>query len=169
MVGNGSSNFSERLLFNGAPIDTNAFTTGWDTKTYPNPTSPGLVLSPGASSATIGIDHLSSQFDCLNGGTFVLSTNVQDVDEDGLIDAIEDSSVDSSQKPWATPDNQLLPDIHAMKAGSDKKDIFIEVGAMRADPEYCVWRRALQHRAIERCRHRRSLAPAEARRVEDGR
>jgi hypothetical protein len=49
------------------------------------------------------------------------STTVKDADGDGLIDKLEDVS------GLQEPDGEALPDLHAMGAGSDKRDLFLEV------------------------------------------
>ena len=128
IVGNGSAKFSERLLFNNKVIATNPFVGAlggsWDNPTY------AVTLPRNASSATVRIEAAGKSYDCVSGGAFILSTAVQDADGDGLIDAIEDGTL----IPLKTPDGEPLPDLHAMGAGSDKKDLFIEVGALAAAP-----------------------------------
>ena len=55
-----------------------------------------------------------------------------DDDHDGLPDAVEDSStVPTVGGAWKDPDDQLLPDLHAMQASSGHKDMFVEIGAMK--------------------------------------
>ena len=133
IIGEGQENFSERLLFNGQVVTggINPFRNTWD-----NPTFDVSTLLPGnAASATIRIDHQGfSSFDCLSGGAFIFRTTVQDADTDGLPDALEDSSIDvRNGQPWTDALGDMLPNISAMGAGSNHKDVFIEIGAMRAD------------------------------------
>ena len=42
-----------------------------------------------------------SAYDCLTGGAWILSTPVVDVDKDGLVDGVEDSSI--NPEPTAEP------------------------------------------------------------------
>src|SRR5206468_2823290 len=67
-------------------------------------------------------------YDCLAWAAIIFSTTVQDTDGDGLPDMLEDVS------GLKEPTGELLPDLRAMGASSRHKDLFIEIGAMRAGP-----------------------------------
>ena len=66
--------------------------------------------------------------DCVASGAVVFSTSVADVDKDGLPDALENRT-DAALKD---ADDDVLPNLNAMGAGSGQPDIFIEVNAMTA-------------------------------------
>ena len=80
IVGDGQGNFSEAVQFtdnlkplvNGQPqhtmLATNPYVDGWDTKSF------DLPMSKNAESAQITVLPVSSNFDCLTGGVFILST-----------------------------------------------------------------------------------------------
>src|SRR5262249_46894187 len=128
---NGQANFSENLHLNGGAAIVNPFVHGWDNPTYT--TEHDFSMLPGATSATFSIDSQGiSNSDCLNGGLAILMVSLDDVDQDGLADSVEDSSVDPSGNPWALPTGEPLPDIHEMGASSAKPDLFVEFAAMRA-------------------------------------
>ena len=63
----------------------------------------------------------------------MFSTAVADVDTDGLPDALENAPA-----PLLDANGSELPNLFAMGAGDhglgNKKDLFIEVNAMKADP-----------------------------------
>ena len=65
-------------------------------------------------------------YDCLSTGAVVFSTRTQDGDGDGLPDKLEE--VSGLKNPAGLP----YPDIHAMGAQSDRRDLFVEIGAMRS-------------------------------------
>ena len=78
---------------------------------------------------TTRVDHSkTSPYDCLAWAAIVFSTRVQDADGDGLPDKLEDVS------GLMDPDGRPLPDLHAMGASSRHKDLFVELGAMKAQP-----------------------------------
>src|SRR5262249_23221281 len=75
--------------------------------------------------------------DCLTTGAVVFSTAVEDLDNDGLPDGLEDVSGSVLGHPTYSlkdPDGTELPNLRDMGAGHDQPDIFIEVNAMKADP-----------------------------------
>ena len=68
----------------------------------------------------------SASFDCLTGGAFILSTEVQDTDFDGLLDKWETSTA------GLDPNGEPLPDLKAMGALPNRKDLFVEINALKA-------------------------------------
>lgn len=131
--GDGQASFSERVLVNGTVVATNPFVSllgdAWDNLTIP------VTLPADAASATVKIDHVGTPYNCLTGGVFILSTAVQDVDQDGIVDKLETSG---SSGTVQDPKGQLLPDLYTMGARPNQKDLFIEIGAMKADAEQCT-------------------------------
>ena len=129
IVGEGQANFSENVTVNLTPIAgysleqgpfTGAAGPDWDNPTFD---SANFELPAGASSLALSVNHDGlSSFDCLSWGATVFSTEVQDTDNDGLLDVWEQnvSLVD--------PKGQPLPNLYAMDARHDRKDIFFEVG-----------------------------------------
>jgi hypothetical protein len=63
----------------------------------------------------------------------ILTTPVQDTDKDGIIDRLESQATSGTVKD---PTGQLLPDLYAMGARPDIKDIFIEAAAMKSTTGY---------------------------------
>jgi hypothetical protein len=132
IVGSGQAGFSERLLFNNQSLTAAANTTGsinpfvgargpdWD-----NPEFTNLPLGSGASSAVVTVDHFNfTPFDCLSWGATIFSTAVQDTDNDGLLDIWETSTT------LVDPLGVALPNLAAMGADPNIKDVFIEIGYM---------------------------------------
>jgi hypothetical protein len=126
IVGSGQANKSEILRFNGAAIATNPFRAvqgpNWDNPTYLlTPTAfPGLE---NLTQVTTSADHQGfSTFDCLTWAAIVYRTDVKDRDGDGLLDIWE-----SSTTPIFDPNGQALPNLKAMGADPDHKDVFIEL------------------------------------------
>ena len=73
------------------------------------------------------MDHThTTPYDCLSWAAIVFSTTVKDTDADGMPDKLEDVS------GLKDPTGQPLPDLRAMGANTRHKDIFIEIGAMKA-------------------------------------
>ena len=88
-----------------------------DTGAYGETVSTSIFHTPGGA------------YDCVALGAVVFSTSIEDVDKDGLPDALE-----NALSPLTDADGSTLPDLKAMGAGSDLADIFTEVNAMRANP-----------------------------------
>src|SRR5262245_25296778 len=91
IVGNGQSNFPERLYFNGQEIGNNPFVNGWDNLTTDVTNKVFLNAPPNAivNTANTHVGHDPGSFDCLSWGAVVFSTTVQDTDQDGLLDVWE--------------------------------------------------------------------------------
>ncbi len=129
IVGDGSRRLSEKVFFNGTPlVPINPF-TGADGFKWDNPTFTGLPLMPGADSAVVRVDRNGLLSDCLVFSAIIFSTTVQDTDGDGLLDIWE-----SSPTTLFNPNNQPLPNLHAMGADPTVKDVFAEIGYMFAGP-----------------------------------
>ena len=128
IVGDGRPFLSEKVLFNGQLLATNPFISAngakWDNTLF-NLTG---KLPPGSDQGTVKVEPHTLLSDCVSFSAIVLSTTVQDSDDDGLIDRLEDS-VSQISDPAGHP----LPNFHAMGAHSNHKDLFVEVGAMFAN------------------------------------
>ena len=127
IVGSGQANKSENLTYNGAPLAVNPFasTAGpkWDNPTFT------LAADPARTTVTTGVNHDGfNSFDCLTWAAVVYRTTVKDSDGDGLLDRWE-SSTDTLYDPYGRP----LPNLAAMGAAPDRKDLFIEVGYLKTD------------------------------------
>jgi hypothetical protein len=136
IVGDGQPNFPDRLLFSDnlrdaaltppailAPLPpaTDAFANGWDDQPY------DLPMSPGATSATLTLDHASEpSYDCLTGGAIIVSLEPEDTDGDGLLNRWETSTAEND--PFGNP----LPNLAAMGAHPCRKDLFVELGYFRS-------------------------------------
>jgi hypothetical protein len=123
-IGNGQANFSEQFIFNGGVVATNPFQNIWENPTFDvtsymgNLTgtgNPPVRTFPPPESAT-PISSVTAQVapygkpDCLSVGFFVLSTTVQDTDEDGLLDFWETFGKQGLNLPgWGT--NRLRKDL----------------------------------------------------------
>ena len=80
------------------------------------------------------VDPLSLIPDCLSWSAIVLSTNVQDTDGDGLVDAWE--TTNPPLMDVSDPTNRTaLPNLAAMGANPNAKDIFVEIGFMHNDQD----------------------------------
>src|SRR5262245_55913658 len=141
VTGEGQDGFYDRVLVNGKVLGENVFNgPSWEHHDFSFSNS-DPALSPiitGKDRATVRIDHDSqNSFDCLTGGAWILSVPVVDADKDGLVDNVEDGSFNPNEPPgtpWLDPVGRPLPDIHAMGASSSQPDLFVEIGAMWAQP-----------------------------------
>ncbi|MCU0250441.1 MAG: hypothetical protein MUE61_09545 [Vicinamibacterales bacterium] len=133
IVGDGRPYVSEKVLFDGQVIATNPFFSAegpkWDNPTFPLTATP-LPLPAGAASVAVKVAPNGLLSDCLCYSGIVLSTEVQDSDKDGLLDVWE-----SSTTTLYDPNGQPLPNLAAMGANKDVKDLFIEIGYMKIDAE----------------------------------
>ena len=136
IVGNGQSNFTEYVTFkngNGTTLyqRTNPFVgPNWDTNRET------FTLTGGTSSASVTIERggSSGSFDCLSWGAMILSTTVQDVDNDGIVDRLESSTESGTITDPNT--GEKLPDLYAMGGRVGIKDLFIEFGMMKSTLGY---------------------------------
>ena len=133
IVGDGRPYVSEKVLFNGQVIATNPFFSAegakWDNPTFPLTATP-LPLPAGAASVAVKVAPNGLLSDCLCYSGIVLSTEVEDSDGDGLLDVWEESTT-----TLYDPNGQPLPNLKAMGASKDVKDLFIEIGYMKTDAE----------------------------------
>ena len=141
IVGSGARNATERCCSTGARIATDPF--AGDDRT--GRVGPGLVQSDlrreladarhgsgtpaTAKRSRRGRPHATtSPYDCSAWAAVIFSTAVQDTDGDGLPDKLEDVS------GLKDPTGQLAagPPRHGRELAH--KDLFVEIGAMKADP-----------------------------------
>ena len=129
IVGDGRSFLGEKVRLDGQVIATNPFasTEGakWDSPTFEN-----LAVAPNAASTTVQVSPNGVLPDCLCFSGMVFSTDVQDTDGDGLLDIWE-----SSTTPILDPNGKPLPNLNAMGAHPDRKDLFVEIGYMKTDTD----------------------------------
>jgi hypothetical protein len=138
IVGSGAPNDTDQIWFNSsaAPIGTNRFVRasgGQSDRAWSNPTISVSSLMPGTDGGVYGeqvttrVDHGStSPYDCLSWAAVVFSTTVHDGDGDGVVSKLEDVS------GLLNPADRPYPDLHAMGASSNHKDLFVELGRMVA-------------------------------------
>jgi VCBS repeat-containing protein len=127
IVGGGQSNGSEVLRYNETEVASDPFASArsaqWD-----NPTI-SVDAAPGPSAVTTSVDQGAGGFStwgCLTWAAVVYRTTVNDFDGDGLLNRWE-----TSDAPILDPQGQALPNLEAMGALPDRKDVFIEVGYMQ--------------------------------------
>src|SRR5688572_29094035 len=140
ITGGSAPNETDRLWFtagartllanNPFPASSDASDRTWSNKTYDVSALMGSIGShPEYGQQVITeIDHRkSTPYDCLSWGAMIFSTTVKHQDRDGLIDLLEDSN-STLKEPTGAP----LPNLKAMGATSTVRDLFLEVGAMKA-------------------------------------
>lgn len=127
IVGDGSKFLSERVFVDNTLVAVNPFVGASGVK-WDNPTF-NVVLPGDAASAQVKVDRNGLFSDCLSWSAIIFSTTVQDTDGDGLLDVWE-----SSAATLHDPNNQPLPNLHAMGADPNVKDVFAEVAYMYALP-----------------------------------
>ena len=130
IVGSGQENKSETILFNGIQIPGSSFSgsagPSWDNPTF------GVAFDPGLTQLTTGVNPSS---DCLTWGAVIFKTEVKDTDGDGLLDIWERQTKLDPDSLLRDPDSQPLPVLGDMGAVVGQKDLFIEIGYMKADVE----------------------------------
>ena len=111
LAAEGQNNFNENLKVNGQLISSNPFTStagtqnAWDNPRFDDLTQLGVSNIDDSASVTVRIDNVGlSNFDCVDGGAYVLGTALQDQDGDGLLDKWETSTAenDPNGKPLPT-------------------------------------------------------------------
>ena len=121
IVGSGSGNSGERLLFNSLVVATDPFPgpndgadRGWSNLTFDvTPKMPGTTSGDGyGETVTTSVDHGinnadATPYECLSWAAIVFSTAVADVDRDGIPDGLEDSSTGLNDPP--TPSHPDSP------------------------------------------------------------
>ncbi len=148
IVGNGQPNANERVFINGTqvgggttfpdptlqgPASDRGFTAAtFDSQMFPN-LMPGTTdpVDGFGETVTTSVDHTQlSPYECLSWSAIVFSTDVKDVEGDGVPDGIEDAIGGLTTDANGVP----LPNLNAMGASSTHKDIFIEMDAMVTGP-----------------------------------
>lgn len=126
IVGDGRPRLLERVFLGNESIARNPYVgdngTVWDNATF----DISGKLPAGADSTTVTVDRLGLLSDCLTFSAVVFKTTVQDADEDGLVDRWETSP------PPSDPNGKALPDLEAMGANPDHKDLFVQIDYMYA-------------------------------------
>src|SRR4030095_2650847 len=94
-----------------------------------------VALPPGATSATVNVDHNKDSdntkftpYDCLSWSAILLSTVVQDTDGDGLLDVWEENSSGNNQ--LTDPNGVPLPPLADIGANKNVKDMFFQMDFM---------------------------------------
>jgi hypothetical protein len=107
----------------------------WHTLKYPI----GSLISQSTTTVygeqfDILVDHTNSTpYECLNTTALILDTTVQDLDHDGILDDWEAADTSGA---LLDPNNVALPDLYAMGARADSKDVFVEIGRMLSTQAY---------------------------------
>ncbi len=127
IVGGATAGTAATLRYNGAAIAANPFRSvlgpRWDNPTF------SLTADPNLRAVTTSVDPFApGAADCLTWSAIVYRTTVKDFDGDGLLDLWE-----SSDAPLVDPNGQTLPNLKAMGAAPDRKDVFVELGYMKTD------------------------------------
>jgi hypothetical protein len=140
IVGSGQANKMENLRLPGTDTLTNSSTivnpfaaiagANWDNPTY-NLTNVAVSSSPQyGDSVTTSVDHLGfGTFDCLSWGAVIFRTAAKDSDGDGELDLWETAS------GLTDPNGHALPNLPAMGADPNTKDLFVELGYMKTDAQ----------------------------------
>jgi hypothetical protein len=136
--GSGFANLTDRVYVGNRRVDSgNPFPAGglltdraWSNPTFNIPAGAWAPQDDGqyGEQVTTRVTHTLPLllYDCLSTGAVVFSTRTQDTDGDGLPDKLEDVS------GLKNPAGQAYPDIMAMGARLDQRDLFVEIGAMRS-------------------------------------
>jgi hypothetical protein len=134
IVADGQANFTENVALsardgNGVNLSTTTFNSvfaGAQGADWDNPLL-SMAMPAAARSMTFNVTGTGQgSYDCLSFGAAVLSTEVQDSDADGLLDAWELPQT----TPLVDPSGVALPNLNAMGAKWNAKDVFFEVGFM---------------------------------------
>jgi len=138
LVGSGAPNSNDQVYFNNQPVtgglDSFHHTSGgasdraWSNPTFENLSLAGLLTDPiYGDSVTTKVDHggQNTPNDCLSWAAIIFSTTVQDTDQDGVPDGLENAVSGLKE-----PNDEDLPNVHAMGAIYSVKDLFVEVAFM---------------------------------------
>ncbi len=149
VVGTGADNPNDRVFFNGAVVGTNSFIRpigagsdrGWSNPTF-NITAQqmaNLPVDPNFGQVvTTRVDHgqnaqASTPYQCISVASIIFSTTVADGDNDGLPDGIEEAANGLKDPPTpAFPTGEPLPNLNAMGALINQRDLFVEINATKA-------------------------------------
>ena len=127
IVGSGQADKGEHLTYNGTRIARDPFAStagpGWDNPTFSLDGRPRA-----AQEITTGVDMDGvANGDCLTWAAVVYRTTVKDGDGDGLARPVGDVR----RRHMLDPNGMPLPNLAAMGAQPDRKDLFIELGYMK--------------------------------------
>ncbi len=130
IVGSGQSNSTETLRYNNQVLAVDPFQSSrsaqWDNPTFTINDTTTVKVVPSLQTVTTSVDHQGfSSYGCFTWSAIVYRTTVKDADQDGLLDRWEESTA-----PILDPYGHALPNLAAMGAHKDVKDVFIEVGYM---------------------------------------
>jgi hypothetical protein len=146
ILASGQPNKNERIFFSNGTVaqisDYNPLASGsssqrgWGNLTYnvSNLMNPGNNSAGGfGETASTSVSHApGGGYDCLAWSAVVFSTAVSDRDRDGLPDGLEDSAAGlKDPRSAAFPTGEPLPNLSQMGASSSRKDLFVEINAMR--------------------------------------
>ena len=99
----------------------------WDNRTDDVTLASPAQTDANGQFASTTVDSVGfNSSDCLSWGALVFSTEVKDTDADGLLDIWEEERL----SPLLDPTGQPLPNLFALGARWDKKDVFYEIGYM---------------------------------------
>jgi hypothetical protein len=128
IVGDGRPLLSE-LVTLGANLFVNPYNSAdgakWDNPTFNLPKYLGGEEPP--AGLTLTVDRLGLLPDCVSFSAVIFSTNVQDADGDGLVDAWERNTNNNLKDP----NNQPLPNLADMGAQVNHKDLFVQIDYMK--------------------------------------
>lgn len=139
IVGSGQTNKFQQVFFGNSPLTPpnqaafpGIYSGSWDNPTYvsSNPTYP-FTLNPTDSTATTQVVPSSSNSGCVTWGAVVMSTTVQDTDNDGLLDSWEAASGYCDAVSGSTSCGSSSPYwVSLPNADPLHKDVFIQLDYM---------------------------------------
>jgi hypothetical protein len=137
--GSGFANLTDRVYVGNTRVDSgNPFPAGglitdraWSNPTFNIPAGAWVPQNDPyyGEQVTSRITHTLPLllYDCLSTGAVVFSARTQDGDGDGIPDKLE--QISGLKNPAGLP----YPDVYAMGARFDQRDLFVEIGAMRSN------------------------------------